>query len=199
MKKSVEQKLQKILSLFNLVMAKNNPRHTIRFAKRHFKGKSITVAEIGVYEGKHAKSMFRHLNISKFYGIDPYEEYEDFNDSNEVIPANQKALINAKKAAQKRLSKHIKKITFIKKYSHDAVNHIPKVDLVYIDGNHNYDYFKKDLENYYKKVREGGILAGHDITHAKFNRDIFFALAEFCVKKGVRPHITRTDWWFVKK
>jgi len=37
-----------------------------------------------------------------------------------------------------------------------------KVDAVFIDGNHSYEYVKKDLENYYSKVREGGIVALHD-------------------------------------
>jgi predicted O-methyltransferase YrrM len=35
-------------------------------------------------------------------------------------------------------------------------------DAVFIDGNHSYDYVKKDLENYYPKVKNGGIIALHD-------------------------------------
>lgn len=35
-------------------------------------------------------------------------------------------------------------------------------DLVFIDGNHSYEYVKKDLENYSNKVRRGGIIALHD-------------------------------------
>jgi predicted O-methyltransferase YrrM len=35
-------------------------------------------------------------------------------------------------------------------------------DCVFIDGNHSYDFVKKDNENYSKLVRDGGIVAFHD-------------------------------------
>tara|TARA_A100001515_G_scaffold144987_1_gene151167 strand:+ start:2178 stop:2837 length:660 start_codon:yes stop_codon:yes gene_type:complete len=35
-------------------------------------------------------------------------------------------------------------------------------DAVFIDGNHSYEYVKKDLENYWHKVKDGGIIALHD-------------------------------------
>lgn len=35
-------------------------------------------------------------------------------------------------------------------------------DAVFIDGNHSYEYVKKDLENYWSKIKDGGIIALHD-------------------------------------
>jgi len=35
-------------------------------------------------------------------------------------------------------------------------------DCVFIDGNHSYEYVKKDYENYYSLVKRGGIIAFHD-------------------------------------
>jgi predicted O-methyltransferase YrrM len=37
-----------------------------------------------------------------------------------------------------------------------------KIDFCFIDGDHNVDSFQKDLEAWYPKVKNGGILAGHD-------------------------------------
>jgi predicted O-methyltransferase YrrM len=37
-------------------------------------------------------------------------------------------------------------------------------DAVFIDGNHSYEYVKKDLENYWHKVKDGGIVALHDVN-----------------------------------
>ena len=37
-------------------------------------------------------------------------------------------------------------------------------DAVFIDGNHSYEYVKKDLENYLPKVKNGGIVALHDVN-----------------------------------
>jgi predicted O-methyltransferase YrrM len=36
------------------------------------------------------------------------------------------------------------------------------LDLVFIDGNHGYSAVKEDIELWYPKVRQGGILSGHD-------------------------------------
>ena len=35
-------------------------------------------------------------------------------------------------------------------------------DFIYIDGDHSYKGAKSDLINYFPKVRQGGIIAGHD-------------------------------------
>lgn len=39
------------------------------------------------------------------------------------------------------------------------------MDLIYIDGNHTYTSVTRDLENYYQKLRPGGIFLGHDFDH----------------------------------
>jgi len=37
------------------------------------------------------------------------------------------------------------------------------LDFVYLDAAHDYDNVKLDIKCWYPKVREGGILGGHDI------------------------------------
>jgi predicted O-methyltransferase YrrM len=39
-----------------------------------------------------------------------------------------------------------------------------KIDLIFIDGDHSYDGVKKDFKMYFPLVREGGIIAFHDIA-----------------------------------
>jgi predicted O-methyltransferase YrrM len=36
------------------------------------------------------------------------------------------------------------------------------LDFVFIDGNHWYDYVKKDIEAWLPKIKKGGIISGHD-------------------------------------
>lgn len=38
------------------------------------------------------------------------------------------------------------------------------VDFIFIDADHRYTQFKKDLDNWYPKVRPGGLLCGHDFN-----------------------------------
>jgi predicted O-methyltransferase YrrM len=46
------------------------------------------------------------------------------------------------------------------------------VDLVFIDADHSYEAVIKDINKYTPKLREGGILCGHDIDYPGVNRAV---------------------------
>jgi len=52
----------------------------------------------------------------------------------------------------------------IKSKSDIAKNQIENssIDLLFIDGDHSYEQCKRDIENYWPKLKEGGVLLGHD-------------------------------------
>jgi len=56
------------------------------------------------------------------------------------------------------------RVKLIQKFSDEAISEIEdqSYDLIFIDGNHSYEYVKRDILNYLPKVKEGGILIGHD-------------------------------------
>ena len=58
---------------------------------------------------------------------------------------------------------------FIEKMSMDALAQFPdnSLDFVYLDGNHQDPYIAQDINEWMKKVKPGGILAGHDYAHIK--------------------------------
>jgi predicted O-methyltransferase YrrM len=47
-----------------------------------------------------------------------------------------------------------------------------KLDFLFIDGDHTYTGVKKDFEMYSPLIREGGIIAFHDIVESKFDKKI---------------------------
>ena len=57
-------------------------------------------------------------------------------------------------------------VNLIKDYSHNVSTIFAdkSVDLVYIDGDHSYQAVNKDIELYLPKIKQGGILAGHDYS-----------------------------------
>ena len=173
---------QRMLRLF--------PRPSINFAKEYFKNKPIKVTEIGVFRGENSNSIMRFLNIKEIYLIDPYTRYkEDKNDW------NYNKIQKAEKVSKRRMKKYGEKIKFIKKYSTKAVKDIPLCDFIYIDGNHNYEYVKKDIELYSKKLSDKGILAGHDIQI----HDVIKAVTEFTVKNPkYKLYVESLDWWLIK-
>jgi len=167
-------------------------RASVNFIKNKFQNKEMVCAEIGTFEGENAEYILKNLNIKKIYLIDPWSEYGDYKEKSKT----QKNLNKAYTKTLKRLRKYKDKIVIIKKFSSPAVKDIPNnLDFVYIDGNHDYKFVKEDLENYYKKLKIGGILAGHDIYMPGVSK----AFCEFVTKKKLQPYIWPMDFGVIKK
>jgi len=166
-------------------------RPMIEFIRKNFGGKPLTGVEIGVLHGKNAERILKTLSIQKLYLIDPYELYIEV--SGELSDTR-----NALQECKKRVSKSGEKVKFIIKKSSEAVNEIPDdLDFVYIDGNHAYEFVKKDIELYYPKIKTGGVLGGHDF--ALSTKGVFKAVMEFVTDNELKLHGEDTDWWVVKK
>lgn len=61
-------------------------------------------------------------------------------------------------------TKHIPNLNTIPLSSdevYDSINN-NSVDLLFIDGDHRYHQAKRDLKNYWPKIKVGGVLLGHD-------------------------------------
>ena len=58
-----------------------------------------------------------------------------------------------------------------------------QIDFLFIDGDHNYESCKSDWEMYSPLVREGGIIAFHDVMVLQGVKDVF---AEIQAKKKIR-------------
>ena len=172
------------------------PRHAVAFAKDYFKDKPIVAVEIGTDLGIHATSILNNLNIKRLYLVDPYESYEEYIQSE---PGKIQNVLNKNEnIATKRLQRY-DNIIWKKDYSDSAavLSSIPNdLDFVYVDGNHEYKYAKSDMELYFKKLRKGGILAGHDIV---IFPGVMRAFCEFVVEHKIKFfRITKTDWYLIK-
>jgi len=165
-------------------------RDSTKFAKKYFGNKKLNIAEIGVFEGTNANNLLKELNINKIYLIDPYEIklWEGYSD----------AIINAEKKAHRLLKHYKNKIIWIKNSSEKAISRIKEnLDFVYIDGNHQYEYVKKDIESYWRILKKGGILAGNDTQIPDVSR----AFWEFVIKNKLNKkkfYYTDEDWWILK-
>jgi len=69
------------------------------------------------------------------------------------------------------------------------------LDFVFIDGNHDYDSIKLDINSWYPKVKKGGILAGHDYSEKAFP-GVVQAVKEFF---NDNYEITDSYCWVFKK
>ena len=149
--------------------------------------KDLKEAEIGVFEGINSEDLMKNLDIKELYLIDPWEEYEN-------NPMG--SLEKAEAITKRRMKKYGDKIKYIKEYSSNAINKIPNnLDFIYIDGNHDYKFVKEDLNNYWNKVKIGGVFAGHDMLIP----DVLKAVLEFVEEKKVDFFIVGDDWVIIKE
>lgn len=155
-------------------------RPMMKLVKDNIKNSMVGV-EIGVYKGGNACNMLLHLPIKMLYLIDPYIDSDDIYDS-----------------AKKKVRSFKNKVKLIRKLSENATNDVPnEVDFVYIDGDHSYEYVKRDIEMYYPKVKVGGIIGGHNFE--LLFPGIIKAVLEFTDKHNLEVSGRRVDWWIIKK
>lgn len=128
---------------------------------RLFKNLGFKVgAEIGVSRGLYSKNLFLKIPKLKMYCIDPWEaynEYVEYHDEHGQTVTKENYTI-----AMERLNG--RNAVIIQKFSMDAVKDFEdnSLDFVFIDGNHSFEYVINDIAEWSKKVRPGGIIAGHD-------------------------------------
>lgn len=184
-----------IIEKLNLKISKYYPMGAVRKMKEEYGNKKVKAIEIGVYKGKHAKSMLKELNIKELVLIDPYKDYKIVYGREELKKDYEGLrLLEAKNEAEKRLKKN-KNIMWIYEESDKAIRKIKgKYDFVYIDGDHSYEQTKKDIENYYQITKENGIISGDDIDQPQ----VFKAVSEFSIKENKEVIIWGLNW-IIKK
>jgi len=191
-------KIKKIISKFTQFIGydleRYYPRGFIKFLCGYYKGKKDLIgAEIGVYQGENALNILKYLPIKKLYLIDPYQNYQDYSKTKDPA-ANQDKLDIAKIQAIQKLSEFKNKIVWINKRSDIAHKEIEeKLDFVYIDANHSYEFVKRDMENYYPLLKIDGVLCGHDIEPSMWP-GILFAFSDFIKEKKLPYRIIESDW-----
>lgn len=158
--------------------------------------KDLVGAEIGVYRGLNAEQILKQLPIKMLYLVDPYKDYNDGYDSE-----NMKAWFGNPKENEREMQERLSiydNCTFIKKKSNEAESLVPnQLDFVYIDGNHTYEFVLEDIEIYYRKLKAGGVIGGHDFN----NRGLFEvtnAVLDFVQKHQLQLYSFGQDWWIVK-
>ena len=182
----------------------SNLKHRIfprPFERLGVKGENLIGAEIGVYKGEHAESLLENLSIKKLYLIDPYELYDEFKEGKRHYGVDQDSLKIAEEEARRRLENYSDRIVWVKKKSDEALENIPdKLDFVYDDGNHQYEFVKQNIENYFPKIKIGGIIGGHDMYngYSYEHNGVVQAVIEFAFERHLQLYIELPDWWVVK-
>jgi hypothetical protein len=147
--------------------------------------------EIGVDHGDFSKLIMDANYQLKMWGVDPYlhywDEYHEYDSQEQMDHIFQRA--------KEKLTNEVKsgRYEFIRKKSQDALADFAdeSLDFVYIDGNHEGDFPYNDLAGWMRKVKKGGIVAGHDYVRIK--------TIDFTIKDALEKYTkeNKIDPWFI--
>jgi predicted O-methyltransferase YrrM len=128
--------------------------------------------EIGVSRGQSALALFEH-GVRFLWLVDPWAPYDGDPQSPEYHES-------VYRIAMTTLAPYGGKHAHLRMVSAEAARYIPApVDFVFVDGDHRYEWVKKDLELYWPKIRPGGKLCGHDYTDNADTCQVKRAVDEF--------------------
>ena len=156
----------------------NRNEKTLQLIKEH--NLNGTIVEVGVLRGTFSNKLLKS-NPTNLILIDCWQTLsaDEFPD---YVGYTQEKWDEIRDAVKNRFKAH-KNVSIVQAKSMEAVTNFAdnSLDFVYLDGNHTYEFVKQDLNAWYKKVKVGGILSGHDYPLPSVKK----AVDEFCVGKNL--------------
>lgn len=147
--------------------------------------------EIGVFKGDFSKILLKTIQPQILYLIDPWEGIIGSGDKNgDNIEQINGDLYYVNNIIPQFL--FIPQVKILRHYS-DVINTFPDeyLDWVYVDGLHEYEFVKHDLESSYKKIKDGGCIMGHDYNLSF--PGVIRAVNEFCIKYNLNIEYLTQD------
>ncbi len=156
--------------------------------------------EIGSFRGASAVFMGtlilnNNKNI-KLYCVDPWEDSEE---AKKTQPPRNELIDNI--GVYNDFLKNIEEVKScvfpIRKPSTIAVEGFENNDLdfIFIDGDHSYEAVSSDLNIWWPKLKDGGIIAGHDFWASQ----IYQAVYDFCLKNNLLFQKVSSSCFLIKK
>lgn len=125
--------------------------------------------EIGVHEACLTRVMLDWFPKCVWHAVDPYKVYhaDGYHSGDKVLRQRDWDAMFAQVCADFKRHIDSKQLVMHRKASDDAAADFAdaSVDLVFVDGLHTAPQVTRDVQNYWPKLRAGGIMCGHDVNH----------------------------------
>jgi len=173
----------------------------VHFRNKHKADAELVAVEIGVWEGVNAKYMLLLDAGLKLCLVDDWSNVTVFTGG----PVQDKHYSDTiKNIAQLNLKDFGDRVNFTMKNSVEAVKDFEdeSIDYVYVDGDHEYEPVKLDMQLWWPKVKKGGVMGGHDVLM----KEVSTALHEFLMEEKIPMDRWgkdvggegRSDFWIFK-
>lgn len=164
-----------------------------------------TIVEIGVYNGCFLLPITHMNNNILSYGIDPYESYiqNNIQDVNlykmaAAITTNSNFLNDVYNRLMGNINKFKLNVKILRNKAENVSNNFDdnSIDILHIDGSHDYEYVLKDLSLYGDKIINDGIIIMDDTNwpSVKNALDMFLKTTNKFKMIHVEP-----EWCIIKK
>lgn len=152
-------------------------------------GLPLIAAEVGVADGLFSYELLTK-GIEKLYMIDIWERVP-FIDG--MAGWDDEVHSNNYKQAMDRVKEFKDKVVVLKGFSYQMAKEIPdeSLGLVFVDGDHTRLGVRTDIEYYYPKLVNGGIMAFHDFGNESYG--VNGAVQEFTKNEGVHILVENGD------
>lgn len=144
----------------------------------------LVAVEVGVAEGLFSRDLLAD-GMDKLYSVDNWGTLDQTGDGGSPQSWHDKNY----EETQERLATFGNKSIILKGISFKVAALIPDntCGLVYLDGDHSYEGVKKDIQYYWPKLVDGGILAGHDYLNPSYG--VRQAVEEFAFENNYVIHV----------
>lgn len=151
--------------------------------------------EIGVYDGNFSERIEKICKPQKLYLVDPWEELKERSEKKYTQGYQDKRYDIVINKFNKQISSG--KVIIVEQKSDKAALNFKDYffDFIYIDGDHDYEQVKKDINNYYPKVKQGGFLCGDDYQI----KSVCQAVDEFAKEKNIEVQLKNQQFIFKKQ
>ncbi len=162
-------------------------------------GEGCESVELGVLYGDFSQTILDILKPSFLILVDPFEVSEQkYKDGLATAYSTSIEYENIVKRF-----KGNEKVFIERSFSYDIVDNYGEdiFDFIYIDACHLYECVKRDLTDWLPKLKDGGIMAGHDYANIS-DFGVIRAVDEFCIEHGFEMIILNSnggDWALKKK
>ena len=182
---------------YNFVDAQSDIRAAILLIGLH--GPNLVGMELGVFRGESFCTILQNCpNVKKLYGIDSWEPYTDwiakepFSRSLAQMEGHEwAAKHHVKWSGEKHRAKLLKGNTENLHSNFDDET----FDFIFFDAYVNFDQVKRELHDWYPKIKKGGLCIGHDYN----TKEVAIAVAEFRDEHNIDSYMTVYDETFAFK
>ena len=148
-------------------------------------------AEIGCANGNTTGHILKNTKVRKLYAVDLWHPSNDRFSSKQYDGWNFKRM---QSRFERAIHGNRHRVVLLKGISWEVADSVEDgtLDFIFIDADHSYQSVKRDILAWTPKLKEGGMISGHD-THFK---DVYRAI-NFYVPKWIPAYVDHV--WYAKK